>query len=319
MASSIAVVVIVAIGQAHDPATLSLVDAAHTAAGATVIVEEASSPSEDDALALASQDRADAVAIVVWDSDRSRATVHLHRANEPRWLDRAVGFQAADAPAERGRTIGFAIASMLPEPPPPSPPEDHPPPPPPETKTPPHDVVHVPEAPHVWHGAVDLSGLGSVALGGYGGGWGVQLAGHWYFLPHLSLRVAAGIREGGLITEAQGSAQTVMTSLGLGFRWIEPSPKQPFGLGGRVSLLAMRQSMTHLSADDVNSTVQSRWLPGADLLLEGAIYFVANVAVVLSTGVELAMGETQIFVAHRPVATLAPWRFAGETGFRARF
>jgi hypothetical protein len=324
VASSIALVVIVASGQAQDATTLALADAAHTAAGAKVIVEEGAPIPDAEALAITARDHAEVVAVVSWDGDHSGVTVHLHRAGDARWLDRAVGFQSSDAPSERGRTIGFAIASMLPDPTADEPahPPEKPPPPVVIGPTPPLTTVREhphPEAPPIWHGAIDLSGVATMAVGGYGGGWGVRLGGQWFFLPRLSLRAAIGISARPLIPEAQASVQTLTGALGLGFALIEPASRRPVGLGGRVSIMAQHQTVSHLSVDDVNANTESRWLPAAEVLLEGAVYFITNVAVVLSGGTEIAMGETRIYVAHRPVATLAPWRFAGEIGFRARF
>ncbi len=320
MASSIALVVIVAAGQAHDATTTALAEAARTAAGTKVVVEEGAPITDEDALAIATRDHADVVAIISWDADHSSATVHVHREGETRWLDRAVGFRDADAATERGRTLGFAIASMLPEPAP-TPPTNNvePPPKPPLAVAPPvHDSTHHDAAP-VWHGAVDLSGLATVAIGGYGGGWGVRVGGQWFFFPHLALRTSLAISSRALIPEAKSSLQTVSGALGLGITFVEPAPRRPISFGTRVSMIAMHQSVSHLSVDDANSSTQSRWLPAAEILLEGALYFINNVAIVLSSGLEIAAGETVIKVSNRPVATLAPWRFTGELGFRARF
>jgi len=319
VASSIALVVIVAAGQAHDPTTTALADAARASAGTTVVVEEGSPITDEDALAMATRDHAEVVAIITWDADHLGARVHLHRDGEARWLDRAVGFHDADAPTERGRTLGFAVASMLPEPSTVIEPPTNPPP----ISTPPiappvHDTTRPAVAP-VWHGAVDLSGLATAAFGGYGGGWGVRVGGQWFFFPRLALRTSLAVSSRGLIAEAQSSIQTLSGALGLGITFIEPAERRPVSFGTRVSVLAMRESVTHLSADDINSSVQSRWLPAAEIMLEGALYFITNVAFVASSGLEIAMGETAIKVSNRPVATLAPWRFAGELGFRARF
>lgn len=98
MASSIALVVIVAAGQAHDATTTALADAARASAGTTVVVEEGSPITDEDALAMATRDHAEVVAIITWDADHLGARVHLHRDGEARWLDRAVGFHDADAP-----------------------------------------------------------------------------------------------------------------------------------------------------------------------------------------------------------------------------
>src|SRR5438105_1789744 len=86
--------------------------------GAQVIVREAPRlPSDDDAIALARELQAGAVIELVWrDPEHRRATLHFHAdGGASRWTDREVGFDATDADAERGRMIGFALASMLPE------------------------------------------------------------------------------------------------------------------------------------------------------------------------------------------------------------
>src|ERR1051326_2081950 len=73
-------------------------------------------PSDTDAVALAEQAHANAVVEVTWGTwDHLRATIRMRRQTVGRWLDREIGFRAVDDPGERSRTVGFAIASMIPE------------------------------------------------------------------------------------------------------------------------------------------------------------------------------------------------------------
>jgi hypothetical protein len=117
-------------------------------------------PSDGLAIAAEQQAHADAVAEVTWsDGAHRQARLHVHLARTGRWVDRSIGFQPSDADAERGRTIGFAVASMIPEAPgaaeaeppvapwppsPPAPPAPPAPPPPPAPSGAPAPVVPAP-------------------------------------------------------------------------------------------------------------------------------------------------------------------------------
>ena len=133
MGGPLTVVVLVAAGGAAEPTTLAIERAANEALGhaARVVVHEAmGAPTDGEALAIASEANEGAVVEVTW-SDRGHrvATLRVHLAGRRRWMGRTLGFSAADADAQRGRTIGLALASMLPDPDPaPLPPEAHAPP-----------------------------------------------------------------------------------------------------------------------------------------------------------------------------------------------
>ncbi len=229
-----------------------------------------------------------------------------------------MGFQAADAPTERGRTIGFAIASMLPEPVSPVL-ADHPA-PPIKAITPPAEGVRAPDNRRNWRGAVDGSGLGALALGGAGSGGGFAIAGHVGLVSRVSLRAGLGFCFG-QVRAAAATSFTFVGALGLAWRWVEPTDNQRFGFGGSASLMIMQQSLSRPSATDATATItQGRWVfPGGQLLLEGSVDLWSSVALLLTTGVEAVAGATDVWVAGRPVSTLSPWRLVGETGVRVRF
>ncbi len=104
---------------ASDDATAgALARAAQDALGpqATIVVRAAAAPpSDEDAQATARTQRASACAVVSWqDAARLHARVHLQLEPSGPWTDRELVFEPADAAGEKGRALGFALASMLP-------------------------------------------------------------------------------------------------------------------------------------------------------------------------------------------------------------
>jgi hypothetical protein len=120
MGDPLSVVILVAAGGAADPATLAIERAASEALGRTariVVRESMGTPTDGEALAVGSEEGERAAVEVIWaDGAHRLAMLRVHLAGSGRWIDRAIGFGAGDADSERGRTIGFAVASMLPEP-----------------------------------------------------------------------------------------------------------------------------------------------------------------------------------------------------------
>lgn len=119
MADAITLIVLVAASEASSPTTHAMTRAVHEALGPTahVIVHETSGdPNDTEALSVERREGSDAVVELVW-SDRGHreATLRAHIARSRHWLDRTIGFRPSDADAERGRTLGFAVASILPE------------------------------------------------------------------------------------------------------------------------------------------------------------------------------------------------------------
>src|SRR5262249_9763533 len=85
-------------------------------ADTAIVVRSLSAPaSDDEALELERAARADAVAEIVWAP--LKVGLHVHLAQDSRWIDRELPFSRAAPPAEEWRTVGFALASMIPGPP----------------------------------------------------------------------------------------------------------------------------------------------------------------------------------------------------------
>lgn len=119
MADPVTLIVLVAAGDAGDATTRAMAKATREALGASahvVVREAAGDPSDGEAIAAERVDAPDAVAELSWtDSHHRQASVRVHVARSARWFDRTIRFSPTDADTERGRTLGFAIASILPE------------------------------------------------------------------------------------------------------------------------------------------------------------------------------------------------------------
>src|ERR1700722_1525830 len=129
MSGALTLIILVASGESDDATSRAILRATRAALGAQARVEvhETRDPASDSQ-AMAAEQRSDADAVVelTWtETGHRQATLRVHLARDPaatttgagggRWLDRSVGFQPSDKDAERGRTLGFAVASMIPE------------------------------------------------------------------------------------------------------------------------------------------------------------------------------------------------------------
>jgi|CZKU01.1.fsa_nt_gi hypothetical protein len=118
MVDPVTLIVLVAAGEVAGPTASAMVRATHDAlGGATVDVRETrGQPTDEAALAAEGTFHPDAVVELIWDEvDRRRVTLRVHMVRTQRWLERSMTYLASDPIAERGRTLGLAIASILPE------------------------------------------------------------------------------------------------------------------------------------------------------------------------------------------------------------
>ena len=115
MAGPLILVVFVAAGELDGEAARSMTRAARQALGSETRVElrTGDSPSDADVTAAERQTHADAVIALSWvDPKHRQGKLRMHVARTDRWIDRTIGFGATDADLERGRTLGFAAASI---------------------------------------------------------------------------------------------------------------------------------------------------------------------------------------------------------------
>jgi hypothetical protein len=342
MADPVTLFILVAAGERAD-LTRALVGATRDALGSNAVVvlrEVAGEPSDPEALTTERSENADAVAELSWtDARHQQAFVRMHIAQDKRWVERSIGFLRLDADAERGRTLGFAIASILPPaspevaapvatpeatpvaPPAPSAPIALPaaqppitPPQPPATVEP----AHAPSAVDVHRSAPSFFALDLMALGGVGitdsaqAVAGGSAAAQWFVLPTLSLRLGGGVRAGTL--GSQTSTLTIFGTAGVVWHARPSTAVHPIGLSLRADYLLEQTTVTRLSENHPFDAIS-----GADALVESGLLLAADAQVVLGFGIEGVFGPTSVLVQGKPVGVLPALSVVGELGVRLRF
>jgi hypothetical protein len=319
-AAGILVVMLVAAGEGSQPTTLAMAAAARAAlgSGAHVMVQESDSSSDDEATLLADMLRADAIVEVSWYPPKhERAALHLHVTAKGEWRDRELKFAAGDVESERGRTLGFAIAAMLPDPlevptataptePKPSVPTDKPP-----TERP---IAEPPTSPPEDRFAVEAALLGVTGVGGPAGGIGGELGARARLGTWIEGRLALGGRVGEI---ASVGATTSTFALGTGLA-LHAEVADGFSLGVRADVFLSRISVTRV-AFETGDEHRSRLLPGADLLAEASLRLTGAVGVFAAAGGECTFGTTDLVVAGSTLSTVPYLRLLAEVGFLTRF
>jgi hypothetical protein len=262
--------------------------------------------------------RARAVARVTWSAaGPSVAHLHVHVAPsaESEWTDQEIAFAPQDAEAEQGRTVGYALASMVQRlehehpavvevaPPvveqPPAPPlviAAPEPPPPVERPKPPKRASDV-----------DLFAEVAGALGGGATAAGGTAGVRWWPLSSFGLRAGVGARAGA-ISEADATTTTVFAGVGPAYR----VRFDAFELGARADVSILRHVV-------VRRTSQARWVGAADVVFEAGWAASGRMGVLFGLGPELAFGSTEIDIGGRRVADIPTIRGVAELGLRIRF
>src|SRR5579859_2256456 len=307
------VVVLVAAGASAEPTTLAVERATSAALGhaAQVVVREAmGAPTDGEALTIGSDTNEVAVVQVTWnDRGHRTATLRVYLARRGRWMDRTIGFSAADAAPERGRTIGLALASMLPDPDLTPAPRERPA--PQETRPQPAAgalpatpdvservelyvapdelqdrarVTHRSSTPRGPHYAMDFFGVGAAGLGSSvqtaGGGAAFEM----FLMPWLAVRIGGAVRVGDIAATTR-----TLTLLGAAGVELHPWPaanSRVLSASLRVDYVLMQQTVTHDSAGSAELSTRSRRLSGLDALVEAQWRLGANFDVLTGVGLE---------------------------------
>jgi hypothetical protein len=309
------------------PDTDVLKSAAQDALGDEVSVtvrNVAHAPSDNEALAMERTLGADALAEISWlRADPPVVALHVHAASPSRWIHREIRFSPADVPADASRTIGFAIASMVPDAP--RPPlavaDSTSSPPPPAVETLNSASLESPRADgtseetrKVTTYAIDVSAVGATSLRGAGAGLGGTVGARWYFARHVGLRAAASLRSENA-ERAEASSVFADGALGVTLRSDEVSR---FSFGARSDLIVGHQQLSHGPAIEHRRETEGRWVPGADLVLEGAWSFARSADVTAGAGAEALFGRTDVVV-HGHEVEAFPIALLLEVGVRAKF
>ena len=339
---ALTVVVVLASGEPDGAApAMEQALAAALPENARVLVRPRGDASEGTWLARGKDESAALVGVVTWSEKQRRVVVRFVRPEEGRWSDREIRFDAGDAASERGRTVGFALASMVPEEVlakavaeneatrgasaratsgPPSPPPPSPPPPSPAAAPPQRRQAEAPPLPPLPvrnRPAVEATGLAATALGGYGGGLGAALALRIPLGDSLRLRASVSARAGD-VPVAQASSRVLGGAVGLAWQtWVDDARR--WSAGARVEALLQHHELAHFSSDDPEPAAKARWLPGAGAAIEVGWRFTEQAAVVGAGGLEAVFGRSAVFVGGQEVAALTPLRLVGEVGLRVSF
>ena len=335
----VSVIVILASGDPGDGSTRAIEQSLHSALGKDALVTVRTSPPADvsDAAlaASATSEHATLVGVVSWADRQRRVTIHFLAPPADRWTDREIRFDAADAPTERGRTVGFALASMVsddariandrvqPEAEPPSTASASAP--APATTVAPssssaagaREPDAAPQGPRATRMAFDASAVGMSGIGGYAGGFGGVLGFRVVLAGPVSARVALGARVGE-VEPAQATSRVFTGALGLAWQpWLDAEHR--WSAGARIDALILRHELVHFSDDDPQPAHLARFMPGADAALEISYRLADYASLIAAGGVEVAFGETDVYLHGSQVASVAPVRLFLETGLRVAF
>lgn len=360
MSTALTLVVLIASSDASDPTVGAMTRAAREALGPTsqVVVRELPRDlSDEDAVTLEHALHADAIVEVTWQGTAHlRARMHLHSDKRARWIDREISFDTSDVDAERGRAIGFTVASMIPERPG-APLADEslsstPAPAPTPAPKPPVPVAKVAstgrarderdkhgkqdeseeraereeheervetlreESPRAWVVAVDVAASGGIGVAGDATGIGVAFAGQWYFGPRFALRLGGVVRAGD-VPEAQATSTEIAFGPGVLWRASARAPTLAHPFGFAVRADLLAVRLALARTGDASHP--SRWIPAADLMLDATWLFTARTGFFAAIGPEIAFGATDVVVHGVRVATVPPLRGIAEIGLRVRF
>ncbi|HEX2873429.1 MAG TPA: hypothetical protein VHP33_19355 [Polyangiaceae bacterium] len=265
-------------------------------------------------------------------AEGQKARVHCYVTREKRWLDREISFGESRGSgrselSERGRLLGFAVATMYAAEPqqepedaaaatPPAAPAAAPASltKPPLTESPDRTSAPSPEVvPRrtAEFGAIISSGLGGTASG-LGASAGFRLGLHG---PLWGRLFVAG--RTGNIPAAQASTRTALLGGGVALALLPQSSS--FDLGVRADAFASYFDASHLSEDDIEPDLRSRWQVGGDLLAEGAFRITRAAGISVAAGLEGVVGKTEVYTHHKRVAVVPPFRAVAELGFRTHF
>jgi hypothetical protein len=285
-----------------SPGTAAMTSATHDALGPDSEVRAELLP-EGDAMNLAKAERASGVVRVSWESDdHRRVRVLCYVPALDRVIDRELVFSASDPELERGRTLGFLVASIFIDAGVVAPPRVSVEQPRPPEATPAPDSLQdksQKSAPSNSRWAIgaaaQLSGPGTAT--GFGAWLGLERS-----LGDLPLWFGGSFQARfGTVPEAQASSRFL--ALGPHATWLfaQPSTRSWLGVRGGASLAQL--SIARLSDSDVGGPERrTRFLAAFELLLHAGYDFTPGSALAVDFGGELLSGKTQIFLRQREVA-----------------
>jgi len=220
---------------------------------------------------------------LTWYAGTSEAHLRCYVPTTQRWIERSVTFDDDDPEAERGRTLGFVVASIFVE----APPKPDPPKPKPEPKrqVPPRAE---PEPPRVGAAAA-VSAVGP----GDGTSFGVNVVFDYRALPRLRLGI---VGEGRFGTMASVQATLRYLAAGATVTWEAFRPKRNTWLGASVGVSGAELRLTHLTSEDPEPDALSHVVLVVHPMVSGGLSLGGAAAAFVEAGVEVHSGQTTVVV-----------------------
>ncbi|HET6151264.1 MAG TPA: hypothetical protein VFH68_27250 [Polyangia bacterium] len=334
MSPAVVLAIVIATHDVDDRATEAMRATAAEALGSeeAVAVRDVEAPSDGEALRIERAIRAQAVAQVVWlDVAHTRARLRVHAVKTGRWIERTITFSNVDTAVERGRALGFALTSMLPEETLAANPHRRPEGPPVISKTAEGDFGT----------SLRLGAVGSLGLGGTATGIGGHVAGEFYLTSSWLLRLSFEGRWGGvrLAREDDPTTQDVdeklgpfdqtaiagYGGLGVGYWPFRRTPGRWWTAGVRADALVLFHSIYGPSVTDgkPDFSRNNKFMPGLDAAGEVGLVISDSAEILTSLGLEAAFGPTPLLLGPRGdetvVGHIAILRAVAEIGFRLSF
>ena len=310
MSPAVVLAIVVATQNVDDQATESMRITAGEALGSedAVVVREVDEASDAETLRIERLVHAQTAAQIVWlDGAHTRARVRVHVVETDRWTERTIVFAIVDTPTERGRALGFAVTSMLPE--------DTLAANPHRGSKRPADAGPMDEL----RTAIRLVALGRTAIStGTATGYGGSIAGEFFVTPAIAARLGFGAWQGAL-PKISGHDLASYAALGVSFWPRRSSNDRRIAVGIRVDALILNHSVTRDEGDKA-----SKWLPGMDAMADIALSVSSALDIVTSLGLEAALGDTDLEVqtGNAPpfhADTIPRLRGTAEIGIRVSF
>ena len=287
----------------------------------------ATDPADEDSSA---RPGVDGVVELSFTPEGNKARIHCYVSKEQRWLDREISFGESRGSVrrettERGRLLGFAVATMFTAETEPAleatPAAVAPPPPVTAASGPARAVTQSRERPASERSeekgrSIEFAGIVSSGLDGNAGGLGASAGLRLALTGPVWARLFVAGRAGN-IPRAQASTRTAL--MGGGFALALLPQAKPIELGARVDLFASYFEASHLSEDDLEADRRTRWQAGADFVAEAGLRLTGGAGVLLGLGIEGIAGKTEIYTHGNRVAVVPPFRAIAEVGFRTRF
>lgn len=315
--SPAAVLVVLIISSAGaDPVAPALEEAARELLGEDAKIRVVVTAIElPDVATLQRAGGADGVVELIWNDDQKSALLHCYVARDERWVDRKVSFDAKDEAPQRGRLLGFAIASMFPRlvarPAAAEPPRDRSP----ISVDSQASVAATPGAPPLPF-ELELGATATTGVRGPADAVGAVIGMRLPLAGALSLHASVGARIGE-IPLAQATTRAATGALGLA--WLASPADSAVQLGLRADFIASWMAVTRPLASGGELESRSRWMSGGAALVEGGYRFMGKLGAYGGAGAEVLLTPTDVYTQGHLRAKLPTFRVVGELGLRARF